>query len=105
MIGESVSITSAVQLFVDDHLVDTASDVRRTVHPWKKHTANPVLKVRAVKIVAKYLLTKIDICAVVAVAQLRMDLGVDLIVNKTNGSVAKRHVESSWMSAAKLTKP
>ena len=53
---------------------------------------------------AQTLLTKIDICAVVAVAQVRMDLGVNLIVNKTNGSVAKRHIESSWMSASKLTK-
>ena len=42
--GEPARITSAVQLFVDDYLVDTAEGVRRSVHQWKRHPANPVLQ-------------------------------------------------------------
>ena len=42
--GEPTQITSAVQLFVDDHLVDTTEGVRRTVHQWQKHPQNPVLR-------------------------------------------------------------
>ena len=42
--AEPTKITSAVQLFVDDHLVDTADGVRRAVHQWQKHPDNPVLR-------------------------------------------------------------
>jgi len=42
--GEPTRITSAVQLFVDDYLIDTAEGMRRTVHPWRKHASNPVLR-------------------------------------------------------------
>ena len=42
--GEQAPITSAVQLFVDDYLIDTTDGVRRTVHQWRKHPGNPVLR-------------------------------------------------------------
>ncbi len=42
--GEPTTITSAVQLFVDDYLIDTTEGMRRTVHQWRKHPQNPVLR-------------------------------------------------------------
>ena len=42
--AEPTGITSAVQLFVDDHLVDATDGLRRTVHQWQRHPANPVLE-------------------------------------------------------------
>ena len=42
--GEPTPITSAVQLFVDDYLVETTEGIRRTVHQWQKHPDNPVLR-------------------------------------------------------------
>ena len=41
---ETSRISSAVQLFVDDHVVDTADGLHRTVHQWQKHPQNPVLR-------------------------------------------------------------
>jgi hypothetical protein len=41
---EPTRITSAVQLFVDDYLIDSTEGMRRTVHQWQKHPANPVLR-------------------------------------------------------------
>jgi hypothetical protein len=32
------------QLFLDDYLVDSVANVRRVIHPAKKHSANPVLQ-------------------------------------------------------------
>jgi len=42
--GEPTKITSAVQLFIDDYVVDTTEGVRRNVHQWQKHAENPVLR-------------------------------------------------------------
>ena len=42
--AEPIRITSAIQLFVDDHLVDTTAGLRRNVHHWQKHADNPVLR-------------------------------------------------------------
>ena len=42
--AEPVPISSAVQLFVDDYLIDTAEGMRRTVHQWEKYPGNPVLR-------------------------------------------------------------
>ena len=41
---EPVRITSAVQLFIDDHLIETTKGMRRTVHQWEKYPGNPVLR-------------------------------------------------------------
>ena len=42
--SEPTQITSAVQLFVDDYVVDTTDGVRRQVNRWKKYPGNPVLR-------------------------------------------------------------
>ena len=38
--SEPTQITSAVQLFVDDYVVDTTDGVRRQVNQWKKYRAH-----------------------------------------------------------------
>ena len=42
--SEPTQITSAVQLFVDDYVVDTTDGVRRQVNQWKKYPGNPVVR-------------------------------------------------------------
>lgn len=43
-LGEATRVTSAVQLFVDDHLIDTSDRIYRKVQSWQKHPGNPVLR-------------------------------------------------------------
>jgi hypothetical protein len=42
--AEPTRITSSVQLFVDDYLINSSEGIRRTVHQWRKHPQNPVLR-------------------------------------------------------------
>ncbi|MCH2131287.1 MAG: LamG domain-containing protein [Pirellulaceae bacterium] len=41
---QPISISTTVQLFVDDYLIASAEGFHRTVHSWKKHPQNPVLR-------------------------------------------------------------
>ncbi|MEE3372004.1 MAG: hypothetical protein VX346_21910 [Planctomycetota bacterium] len=43
-ISAPIRISSATQLFVDDHLIETTAGLRQTVHQWKRHPDNPVLR-------------------------------------------------------------
>ncbi|MBC8355539.1 MAG: hypothetical protein H8E66_26475 [Planctomycetes bacterium] len=42
--SQPVRISSATQLFVDDHLIENTTGIRRTVHQWERHPENPVLR-------------------------------------------------------------
>lgn len=41
---EAIAIGTGKQLFVDDHVIESLSAVRRTVNQFEKHPANPVLE-------------------------------------------------------------
>ena len=43
-INAPIGISSATQLFVDDHLIETSAGLRQTVHQWERHPENPVLR-------------------------------------------------------------